>query len=469
MGIFDLIASLVRKPPSDQRGEPQEQADVALELEIPYLRAAQASVTQEEVDEAVAQYRFVLEQPPLAPVAPRDAWWNVGLQERRVRAGSGTVLAWVPPFLPLELVAGIAPELVRSAAGPFCAKDLARALRAAVRERRKLKQPQEELLRALYGACVLADLLDSLIFEYTPPRGLAEHITLAEIQALRLDYADMGYQHIKSLGKTDVKWLVEAFGEPASHHTVVEAWAHVRQNAIRRMCWQELEHTNPRYKNDSTEKSMQQWLERHVRFSLSLNKEHQEHVQVRLALDAQTSQAVQAALAALSDGPFVVADLETTGLQADTDEILEFAAVRASPDGQVTAEFGTLVRIKRPLPSAIEALTGITERDISREGRTLAQALDEFLVFVGELPVFFHNAPFDTGFIQKAVAAHGRRFANPVHDTLELGRKAWPRLASHKLADLASHVGASTPTHRALADARATLTVALAARAMLSR
>ena len=77
---------------------------------------------------------------------------------------------------------------------------------------------------------------------------------------------------------------------------------------------------------------------------------------------------------------------------------------------------------------------------------------------------FFHNAPFDQGFIKKAASQAKVKFVNPVHDTLPLARQAWPSLTSYKLATLAQHVGASVPTHRALEDAKATLAVLLAAR-----
>lgn len=49
-----------------------------------------------------------------------------------------------------------------------------------------------------------------------------------------------------------------------------------------------------------------------------------------------------------------------------------------------------------------------------------------------------------------------------------LARQAWPELPSHKLNVLARHLGASEPTHRALADVRTTVAVALAARARLA-
>jgi DNA polymerase-3 subunit epsilon len=164
-----------------------------------------------------------------------------------------------------------------------------------------------------------------------------------------------------------------------------------------------------------------------------------------------------------TDGDFVIADLETTGLSAK-DEILEFAAIIARANGEIAAEFSTLVRVRRPVPALITNLTGITQAQVNRHGIPLTQALPQFLEFIGNRPVFFHNAGFDRRFIRDAAARLGLPFDNPVHCTLSMARAMWPQLPSHKLAILARHVGASAPTHRGLDDVKSTLEVLLAAK-----
>ena len=115
------------------------------------------------------------------------------------------------------------------------------------------------------------------------------------------------------------------------------------------------------------------------------------------------------------------------------------------------------------MPPFISQLTGITQAEVDRFGIPVRQAFSSFLDFVEDLPVFFHNASFDRRFLAAASDQTGLAFANPVHCTLALARRAWPELPSHKLDILARHVGASDPTHRALADVRTTVAVALAA------
>ena len=153
----------------------------------------------------------------------------------------------------------------------------------------------------------------------------------------------------------------------------------------------------------------------------------------------------------------------TTGLNAEMDEVLEFAAVRVAPDGAVVGEFTALVQVAR-VPAEISRVTGITQALVDREGQSLPAAMKAFAEFVGTQPLFFHNAPFDQGFLKKAGAQTKVKLGNAVYDTLPLARQAWPSLSTYRLAALAEHIGATMPTHRGLADAKAALAVLLAAR-----
>lgn len=184
------------------------------------------------------------------------------------------------------------------------------------------------------------------------------------------------------------------------------------------------------------------------------------------AAAGRKADALSDALQALR-GPFIVADLETTGLSTATCEILEFAAVRVGAAGALEREYTQVVRTRGPVPSFITRLTGITQAEVDRHGVPVTQAFSSFLDFVEDLPVFFHNASFDRRFLGAAADQTGMPFSNPTHCTLALARRAWPELPSHKLEILARHVGASNPTHRALADVRTTVAVALAAGSLL--
>lgn len=162
--------------------------------------------------------------------------------------------------------------------------------------------------------------------------------------------------------------------------------------------------------------------------------------------------------------PFVVADLETTGTHPDFGEILEFAAILVEASGEITAEFSVLVSITQPVPDFIKEETGITQAEVDLEGRPLAEALKAFLTFVGSRPVFTHHAPFDEAFLKKAGKQTQQSFDNPVHDTLDIAVLTWPTSGSRNIDALAEYVGAPKTGQRALDNAKATLTVLLAAR-----
>jgi DNA polymerase-3 subunit epsilon len=422
-------------------------------------------VSDAEVAERAGAHAFVLAtDPPTLKTA--DEWWNEETHKRRRREGSEKAYAWVLPFVPLDIAK--LPQLQPSQEwGPHAASAVAKELRALIREKRRAKEPHQDLLRALYGACVAADLAKSISFEGTQPHYMVRFVDINELQPVKLDYSVMGYQLIESLSKTDVKWLVEAFGEPAEHQSFDALWPTVRRNAIARHCWKELRSKNDACKSlGMPQQSMQQWLNELVKRNIGYFKEWQERVATRQAYLAELSTVLDAAWAATRQ-PFVVADLETTGLNAETDEVLEFAAVRVAPDGTVVGEFSTLVRVAR-VPAEIARLTGITQELVDSEGRPLTAAMTAFAEFVGSQPLFFHNALFDQGFLKKAGAQAKVKLANAVHDTLPLARQAWPSLGTYKLAALAEHVGAAVPTHRGLVDARAALAVLLAARAKVS-
>jgi DNA polymerase-3 subunit epsilon len=162
---------------------------------------------------------------------------------------------------------------------------------------------------------------------------------------------------------------------------------------------------------------------------------------------------------------FIVADLETTGPDAEFDEVLEFAAILVDAFGSVISEFSMLVRITQSVPEFITELTGITQSDVDLDGRPLGEAMSAFLDFIGSRPIFIHHASFDEAFLFKVAKQSHQSFNNIVYDTLSISMLTWPSIDSHRIEALAEHVGATNLTIlRALDYAQMTLAVLLAAR-----
>ncbi|MDL4771190.1 MULTISPECIES: DEDD exonuclease domain-containing protein [Thermomonosporaceae] len=158
---------------------------------------------------------------------------------------------------------------------------------------------------------------------------------------------------------------------------------------------------------------------------------------------------------------FVVVDLETTGGSPAESAITEIGAVKVR-GGAELGHFGTLVDPGGPIPPFITALTGITQTMVTAAPRMEA-VLPAFLEFARGSVLVAHNAPFDIGFLKAACAASGYAWpAFPIVDTVDLARRVLGRdeVPNCKLGTLARFFRAATePTHRALADARATVDV----------
>ncbi|HLZ95305.1 MAG TPA: helicase C-terminal domain-containing protein [Candidatus Dormibacteraeota bacterium] len=149
---------------------------------------------------------------------------------------------------------------------------------------------------------------------------------------------------------------------------------------------------------------------------------------------------------------YVSLDLETTGLDASRDRVIEVGAVAFTPDRTI-ATLERLVDPQRPLPDAVARLTGITQADL-RGGVTADLALGELVEFIrGRQPVG-HGARLDVEFL----AANGAWSAGQeILDTLDVARILLPSATSHSLPLLATELGFSQPRpHRALDDADAT-------------
>ena len=163
----------------------------------------------------------------------------------------------------------------------------------------------------------------------------------------------------------------------------------------------------------------------------------------------------------LREVTFVVVDLETTGGSPAACAITEIGAVKVR-GGEVLGTFQTLVNPDQLIPPFIAVLTGISQGMVATAPRIDA-ALSAFLDFAGDAVLVAHNAPFDLGFLKAACTSTGRSWPNfDSVDTARLARRVLTRdeAPNCKLSTLARLFRTRvTPSHRALADAEATVDV----------
>ena len=155
------------------------------------------------------------------------------------------------------------------------------------------------------------------------------------------------------------------------------------------------------------------------------------------------------------DGPIVVLDFESTGLNTGKARIIEIGAVKLA-GGEVIDEYSQLVDPEQVLGPEITEITGIS--DAMLEGMPkAAEALPKLLEFIGKTPIAAHNAKFDASLLKAELGRLGLEAHMPVMDTLSYARKLYPELKSFRLAALCKHLGVSLKNaHRAVHDARAT-------------
>ncbi len=155
-----------------------------------------------------------------------------------------------------------------------------------------------------------------------------------------------------------------------------------------------------------------------------------------------------------SEEVWVALDLETTGLDAERDRIIEVGAVKFRGD-EILDTFTSLVNPRRRLDEFIVRLTGIPQHEVDRAPEFSA-VLRPFAEFVGQSPIVGHNLRFDLGFLSN----NGLALRNPRCDTWDLAYVLYPGLPEYSLERLADRFGfKNRNAHRALADAHATRSV----------
>ncbi|MFP3842392.1 PolC-type DNA polymerase III [Priestia filamentosa] len=158
----------------------------------------------------------------------------------------------------------------------------------------------------------------------------------------------------------------------------------------------------------------------------------------------------------LASETYIVFDVETTGLSATYDKIIELAAVKMR-EGEIIDKFERFAKPHHPLSATTIELTGITD-DMVENAPEIEDVLKDFHEWIGDDILVAHNASFDMGFLNMGFGRIGLGKAqNPVIDTLELARLLYPTMKNHRLNTLAKKFDVElVQHHRAIYDAEAT-------------
>lgn len=154
------------------------------------------------------------------------------------------------------------------------------------------------------------------------------------------------------------------------------------------------------------------------------------------------------------NGRYIIFDLETTGLSAATERIIEIGAVKVE-NGEILESFDLFVDPEKAITPEITRLTSITNEMVAGAPKE-TEALEQFFRFCDGCDILVaHNADFDMGFLRAAIRRCGRE-EDPVQiDTLVMARAMYPELKKHKLDTIAERLGVTQKHHhRADDDAR---------------
>jgi len=156
--------------------------------------------------------------------------------------------------------------------------------------------------------------------------------------------------------------------------------------------------------------------------------------------------------------PFVVVDIETTGLSKTRHKITEIGCVK-SENGKVLGEFHTLVNPEVEIPPFITRLTGISN-DLVADSPKIGDTMGDFIDFLGNATFVAHNASFDYGFLTYNAALNDLEIKNRRLCTRKLANRLVPHLRSKRLAALCDYFKIiNEQEHRAIEDARVTMCI----------
>ena len=158
----------------------------------------------------------------------------------------------------------------------------------------------------------------------------------------------------------------------------------------------------------------------------------------------------------LKEVEFSVLDVETTGLSARNNRVIEIGIVKIK-NLKIVDKYTTLINPGCNIPYFITQFTGISNSDVAYSP-SFYDTAEEIEEFIGNSIVSGHNLSFDEGFLSYEFIRNGfEPLSNLSVCTLKLSRKIFPSLKSKSLGSVSEYLGVKNrDSHRALSDAEAT-------------
>lgn len=173
---------------------------------------------------------------------------------------------------------------------------------------------------------------------------------------------------------------------------------------------------------------------------------------------------------AFAKDTFTVVDLETTGTQRENDNhIIQFGCAIIK-NLKVVKTYSFMINPHRPIPLAVQNLTGIHNEDVKNK-KDFTYYAPKIIKILKDTVFVAHNVNFDLPFLNYELMQHGyEALTNKAIDTVELAKVAFPTLPSYKLSDLTSQLKIKhLNPHKADSDAYGTAILLLKIIAKIER
>ncbi|EGQ1747240.1 ATP-dependent helicase [Staphylococcus pseudintermedius] len=160
---------------------------------------------------------------------------------------------------------------------------------------------------------------------------------------------------------------------------------------------------------------------------------------------------------------YAVVDLETTGNQADYDEIIQIG-ITFVRNNQIIDHYHSMIKTDLTIPTFIQALTSI-EEEMLNQAPYFKEVAHKIYSKIKDCIFVAHNVNFDLNFLKRSFKkCHIHYQPKKVIDTLELFKIAFPIEKSYQLTELAESLGIPlTQAHRADEDAYTTARIMILA------
>ena len=160
---------------------------------------------------------------------------------------------------------------------------------------------------------------------------------------------------------------------------------------------------------------------------------------------------------------WVVVDVETSGMNVASDELISFGAVAMHEDGHVLPGDSIEIIVRQGQASSRENIlvhgVGVAAQ---LNGVDPARAVGMFMEYVSTAPIIAFHAPFDRGFLARVIKFYvNQPFDNPWLDVAELAPALYPALHLRSLDEWLNRFNIPVSVrHSAAADAYATALLA---------